>query len=81
MSTILAKALYTIGIIAIVFGVILGVTLLLEFSQSESFLFIEISGGLSFDDVVIAFAVTLFYAVLGVICLGIAKIIERGQKC
>ena len=51
-----------------------------ESLQPVSFLFLTSEAELTFSEVVIAFGITLFYWILGVFCLGIAKIIELLNK-
>ena len=66
------------GIISIIFGAIAGIALLNIFSKPVvSFLSVEKGGGLTFSEFAIALGVALFYCVLGVLCLGLSKVLER----
>ena len=76
----LSIPLQIIGIASIAFGVIIGLVLIYEFSQSTSFLFVQSKGELTFSEFMFALGITLFYCVLGVFCLGIAKVIELLHK-
>ena len=76
----IAQALRIIGKIAIGFGGIAGIALLISFSQPTSFLFVQSKAELNFEEIAVIFGITLFYCVLGVICLGFAKLIELSDK-
>ena len=74
------KVLRIIGIVAIGFGVIVGIALLISFNQSVSFLFVQSEAELTFSEVAIVLGITLIYCTLGMLCLGIAKVIELLEK-
>ncbi|RKU21630.1 hypothetical protein C6499_21775 [Candidatus Poribacteria bacterium] len=65
-----------IGIITIIFGIFVGVYLLVQFSQPVQMFFAQSDGELTFDEVVVAFGAAMIFIVPGVICIGIGKIIK-----
>ena len=72
----IAKVLHILGIISIAFGVIVGIALLILFNQPVELLFMTSQAELTFIEVAIALGTTLFYCAYGVLCLGIAKVLE-----
>ncbi len=76
----IAKALRIIGTLSIGFGVIAGISMLILFSQSVSSSASTPTAGLSLGGVVTALGMTFYFCTLGVICLGIAKVIELLNK-
>ena len=76
----IAKALRIIGTLSIGFGVIAGISMLILFSQSVSSSSSTPTAGLSLGGVVTALGMTFYFCTLGVICLGIAKVIELLNK-
>ena len=76
----ITKALRIIGTISIGFGVIAGISMLILFSQAVSASSSTPTAGLSLGGVVTALGMTFFFCTLGVICLGIAKVIELLNK-
>lgn len=78
--TSLSRALQIIGIIATGFGIIVGLYLLISFSQpAVSILSIKSEAQLTFYEIAIALGLALFYCSLGVLCLSVAKILEKSQ--
>ena len=75
----IVKALRIIGTISIGFGVVAGIAMLNLFSNYSNGFDVP-SGGLSLGGAAIALGITLFYCVLGVICLGVAKVLELLNK-
>jgi len=76
----ITKALRIIGTISIGFGVIAGISMLILFSQAVSASSSTPTAGLSLGGVVTALGMTFYFCTLGVICLGIAKVIELLNK-
>ena len=74
----IAKALRIIGIISIGFGVIVGITMLILFTVSSGSS--TPPGELALGGIVTALGMTFFYCTLGVLCLGIAKVLELLSK-
>lgn len=68
------------SIVAIAFGVIVGLYLLFESYQFTTFLFVTSEAELTFGEVTMAFSVTLFFCIHGAFCLAFAKIIESLHK-
>jgi hypothetical protein len=74
----IAKVLRITGTLSIAFGVIAGIVLLILLGDpSGSF---DPQGGWSLGGIVIALGVAFFYCTLGVLSLGIAKVIELLTK-
>ena len=79
-SVPMAKALHIIGIISIGFGVIVGIVLLILFNQPVELPFMISQAELTLIEVAVALGTTFFYCAYGVLCLGIAKILELLSK-
>ena len=69
------QILKTLGIIAIIFGIAVGICLIVVFSEPVSMGFFESEAELTFGEVVIAIGVSLLFVVLGALCIGIAKVL------
>lgn len=76
----IAKALRIVGTLSIGFGVIAGIAMLILFSQSVSSSSSTSTAELSLGGVVTALGMTFYFCTLGVLCLGIAKVIELLSK-
>ena len=79
-SLLITKALRIIGTLSIGFGVIAGITMLILLSQSVSSSSSSPTAELSLGGVVTALGMTFYFCTLGVLCLGIAKVIELLTK-
>ena len=69
-----------IGITSIIFGVIIGIYLLITFGQSGPIPLLEVNTSLTFGEFILALGVTMLFVVPGVICIGVGKIIELLDK-
>ena len=69
-----------IGKSTIIFGIFVGVYLLVQSSQPVQMFFAKSDGELTFGEVVIAFGAAMIFIVPGVICIGIGKIIDLLDK-
>ena len=79
-SVPIAKVLRIIGIVSIAFGVIVGIAMLILFGQPIGSS--DAPGGLALGGMLTALGIgmSVFYCTLGVLCLGIAKVIELLSK-
>ena len=69
-----------IGKITIIFGIIVGIYLIVKFSQPVQILFSESVAELTLGEIAIALGVSILFIVPGTICIGVAKIIELLDK-
>ena len=69
-----------IGITSIIFGIIIGIFLLISSSQSGPIPLIDVNSSLTLSEFVLALGVTLLFVVPGVICIGVGTILELLQK-
>ena len=76
----IAKALRIIGTLSIGFGVIAGIAMLILFGQSVASSSSSPTAKLSLGGVVTALGMMFYFCTLGVLCLGIAKVLELLSK-
>ena len=65
-----------VGIVAILFGIGVGIYLIYASAQETQILFTRSAGELTFGEIVLAVGVALLFVVPGVICIGISRIIN-----
>ena len=78
-STLPGRIYHMIGIITIIFGIIVGIWMLVEFYNQQT-LFSASKSALTFGEVVIAFGAAMMFIVPGAICIGIGQIIKLLDK-
>lgn len=69
-----------IGVITIIFGIIVGIYLIVKSSQGVTIFGFESNGELTLVEVATALGVSMLFIVPGTICVGVAKIIELLDK-
>ncbi len=73
--------LKTLGILTIIFGIAIGIYMIVQFSRpAASMLFSESSAELTFGEVVIAIGVSLLFVVPGALCIGVGKVLALLEK-